>query len=78
MNIVEFEVFDEYFFINIIGLVRNVCVLVVLYFMSEFILIFYRFLQVFKNESCVSIGVLKQFDVSLIIWENSRSGDMVD
>ena len=78
MNIAEFEVLDEYSLTNITGSVRNACVLVAVRPTSELTSILHRLSQAFKNESRASIGILKQSDVSLISWENSRSRDMAD
>lgn len=78
MSIAEFEVLDEYSLTNITASVRSACVLVALQPRCELTSILHKLSQAFKNESSVSIGVLKQSDGSSITWENSRSLDMVD
>lgn len=54
INLVDLEGLSEYFFVNIIVVVKSGCVLVVLKLVLKdiiFYLIFKKFFMVFKNES---------------------------
>ena len=80
INLAEFEVLDEYSLSTITTEVRDRCILVGLRPAKNPGLdsIFRRLSEAFKNETGVSIGLLKQADVSLISWQNSKSGDLIE
>ena len=75
MNQAHFEVLEEYSLSNITAAVNNRCILVALHPKnnSGLVSILRKLSEAFKNESGASIGVLKQTDVSLITWQNSKS-----
>jgi len=80
INLAEFEVLDEYSLSTITTEVRDRCILVGLRPAKNPGLdsILRRLSEAFKNETGVSVGLLKQADVSLISWQNSKSGDLIE
>ena len=81
MNLAEFEGLDEYSLSNITTQVNDRCVLVAVHptkLNSGLGSILRKLSQAFMYESRVSIGVLKQTDVSLISWQNSKSLDLIE
>ena len=81
LNLAEFEGLDEYALSNITTQVNDRCILVAVHpakLNSDLGSILRKLSQAFKFESRVSIGVLKQTDVSLISWQNSKSPDLIE
>ena len=81
MNLAEFEALDEFSLSNITTQVNDRCILVAVHpakLKSGLGSILRKLSQAFKYETRVSIGVLKQTDVSLISWQNSKSRDLIE
>ena len=81
MNLTEFEALDEYTLSNITTQVNDRCILVAVHpakLKSGLGSILRKLSHAFKYETRVSIGVLKQTDVSLISWQNSKSRDLIE
>ena len=80
INLARFEVLKESSLSNITAAVNDRCTLVALHPTNNagLVSIIRKLSEAFKNEIGASIGVLKQTDVNLITWQNSKSRDFVE